>query len=136
MTSNIGWRGVASHTASYPHEHDTDPRRHTRRHRRFGAAETRDLAADAVAERAAEHDEDDEPEDAGYLAWLAEGDAQEQRRRARHGQKPPMTWGTRLDAEHYFCTACWAAGFEPAAHPDTMPPCDPPGTVRGPFDPR
>lgn len=50
--SNIGWRGLVEQAASYPHEHDTDPRRYTRRHRRFIAAETRAQANDAVAQRA------------------------------------------------------------------------------------
>jgi hypothetical protein len=52
MSKNIGWRGLATEAASHPHEHDNDPRRYTRRHRRFIAAETRAQATEALAERA------------------------------------------------------------------------------------
>jgi len=74
--------------------------------------------------------------DPAYLAFLAELVADDQRAAARRGTPAPRSWGDRLSATDYFCPTCWYAGLGDGSHSDTHPPCDPPGTVRGPYDPR
>lgn len=66
------------------------------------------------------------PEEAAYHTEL---EADQRRAATRSLSSSPHEWGTRLDAEHYFCTSCWLNGDEHGAHPDAMPPCDPPSRV-------
>jgi len=74
--------------------------------------------------------------DEDYEAFEAEMAEVEARARKRQGRSYPMDYGTEMGPGHYFCEACWMSGYGDGRHGYHIPPCDPPGTVRGPYDPR